>query len=60
MSVAFSPDSTFLISGLADNTLRIKIDQIGEAVGISLTGHIGPIRSVFFSHLSVASLCPDI
>lgn len=49
MSVAFSHDNAFLVSGSVDKTVRVWNVQTGEAVGVSLTEHTGWIFAVAFS-----------
>ena len=40
-SVAFSPDGTRIVSGSADNTVRVWDAATGQPVGQPLTGHTG-------------------
>ena len=40
-SVAFSPDGTRIVSGSADNTVRLWDAATGQPVGNPLTGHTG-------------------
>lgn len=47
-AVAFSPDSRFLASGSADNSIRLwNVDT--EKHITTLIGHTGPIKSIKFS-----------
>ena len=48
LSVAFSPDSRFALSGSSDNTLRLWEVATGKELR-SFTGHMGFVTSVAFS-----------
>jgi len=48
-SVAFSPDSTRIVSGSYDQTIRIWDAVSGTPIGEPLQGHLGWIESVSFS-----------
>ncbi|MBD2629466.1 P-loop NTPase fold protein [Trichormus variabilis] len=48
-SVAFSPDSSMVVSGSDDNTVRLWDAKIGEAIGQPLSGHTYHVSSVAFS-----------
>jgi WD40 repeat protein len=47
-SVAFSPDGKTIVSGSADNTIRLW-DTTGKPIGQPLQGHQGEVCSVAFS-----------
>jgi WD40 repeat protein len=49
MSVAFSPDGTRIVSGSADNTLRLWDAQTGQPLGQPLKGHESWVMSIAFS-----------
>ena len=49
MAVAFSPDGTRLVSGSADNSLRIWDVATGQPIGAPLLGHTARVRAVAFS-----------
>ncbi len=49
-SVAFSPDSTRIVSGSADCTVRLWDAQRGQPLGVPLTGHSGTVTSARLSH----------
>ncbi|KAK4067355.1 hypothetical protein Purlil1_13886 [Purpureocillium lilacinum] len=49
MSVAFSNDSTLVVSGSADKAIRIWRTATGECIQ-TLEGHDSEVRSVAFSH----------
>ncbi len=48
-SVAFSPDGTRIVSGSADNTVRLWDAATGQPIGQPMTGHTGAVSSVAFS-----------
>ncbi len=48
-SVAFSPDGKRIVSGGADNTVRLWDAATGQPVGQPLTGHTESVSSVAFS-----------
>ena len=48
-SVAFSPDSKYIISGSGDKRIQIWNTNTGEPVAIPLVGHTEAVRSVAFS-----------
>ncbi|KZP17833.1 WD40 repeat-like protein [Athelia psychrophila] len=48
-AVAYSPDGTHIVSGSADNTIRIWDAETGEAVGEPLRGHTNEINCVAYS-----------
>jgi WD40 repeat protein len=48
-SVAFSPDGTRIVSGSADNTLRLWDARQGDVLGEPLRGHTSWVASVAFS-----------
>ncbi|MFE6924899.1 TIR domain-containing protein [Nocardia sp. NPDC057663] len=48
-SVAFSPDSTRLVSAASDNTIRLWNAATGSAEGTPLTGHAGSVMGIVFS-----------
>ena len=48
-SVAFSPDGKRIVSGSADNTLRLWDVETGKPIGEPLTGHRKEVDSVAFS-----------
>jgi WD40 repeat protein/serine/threonine protein kinase len=48
-SAAFSPDSTVLASGSADNSIILWDVGTGEPIGQRLSNHGGPVRRVTFS-----------
>ncbi|NEP29603.1 MAG: hypothetical protein F6K49_49780, partial [Moorea sp. SIO3I6] len=47
-SVAFSPDSQYIVSGGEDSTLRLW-DKNGNSIGLPFLGHKGSVISVAFS-----------
>jgi WD40 repeat protein len=47
--VAFSPDGQRLVSGSADNTLRLWDASSGKPIGDPLQGHTNWVRTVAFS-----------
>ncbi|MEA5449634.1 WD40 repeat domain-containing protein [Leptolyngbya sp. CCNP1308] len=48
-SVAFSPDSTRIVSGSADTTVRLWDSETGQPIGQPLQGHDEYVYSVAFS-----------
>ncbi len=48
-SVAFSPDGRRIVSGSADQTLRLWDAASGEPIGSPLQGHTNTVRSIAFS-----------
>ena len=48
ISVAFSPDGRYIVSGNSDNILRVW-DLKGNPIGQPFRGHQGPVNSVAFS-----------
>ena len=48
-SVAFSPDGTRIVSGSADNTVRLWNADTGQPIGQPITGHTDTVYSVAFS-----------
>ncbi|KIK55713.1 hypothetical protein GYMLUDRAFT_248521 [Collybiopsis luxurians FD-317 M1] len=48
-SVAYSPGGQYVVSGSADDTVRIWNAQTGVQVGKPLSGHIGTVTSVAYS-----------
>ena len=48
-SVAFSPDGRRIVSGGADNTVRVWDADTGQRIGQPLTGHTDGVTSVAFS-----------
>ncbi|WP_430232255.1 AAA family ATPase [Nitrosomonas communis] len=48
-SVAFSPDGRRVVSGSADNTLRLWDAESGQPIGQPLQGHTSSVLSVAFS-----------
>ncbi|PVF93396.1 WD40 repeat-like protein [Serendipita vermifera] len=48
-SVAFSPDSKYIVSGSGDNTVRVWDAETGNIVTAPFTGHKQPVTSVSFS-----------
>ena len=49
MSVAFSPDGTYIVSGSEDGMLRFWDTKTGKVIGDPLKGHKQKVRSVAFS-----------
>ncbi|KAF8598155.1 WD40 repeat-like protein, partial [Ceratobasidium sp. AG-I] len=49
-SVAYSHDSTRIVSGSGDNTIRIWDAHTGQMVGKPLEGHTRLVNSVAYSH----------
>src|ERR1700674_4338138 len=49
LSVAFSPDGLHIVSGLADQSIRVWNAGTGETAAGPFTGHTGSVRSVAFS-----------
>ncbi|KAG2340650.1 WD40 repeat-like protein [Suillus weaverae] len=49
LSVSFSPDSTRIVTGLADKTVRLWDAATGHPVGEPLRGHTDCVNSVSFS-----------
>ena len=47
-SVAFSPDGQRIVSGSADNTVRLWDADTGQPIGDPLTGHTDAVESVAF------------
>ena len=47
--VAYSPDGSRVVSGSADNTLRLWDAVTGASIGGPMNGHTGPVYSVAFS-----------
>ncbi|KAG8773140.1 hypothetical protein FRC12_002700 [Ceratobasidium sp. 428] len=48
-SVAYSPDSAYIVSGSEDHTIRIWDARTGRLVGKPLEGHTSPVYSVAYS-----------
>ena len=61
MSIVYSPDGHYIISGSRDKTIRIWDAETGSAVGMPLEGHTGTVCSVACSPdgRHIASGCPD-
>ena len=49
ISVAYSPDGSYIISGSNDRTIRIWDAKTGASVGKPLEGHTDSVRSVAYS-----------
>jgi WD40 repeat protein len=48
-SVAFSPDSQWIVSGSSDQTLRLWNADTGQQIGQPFTGHTDKVNGVAFS-----------
>ncbi|KIP01359.1 hypothetical protein PHLGIDRAFT_362333, partial [Phlebiopsis gigantea 11061_1 CR5-6] len=48
--VVYSPESTYIISGSEDRTIRLWDAATGQPIGEPLQGHEGYVFSVAFSH----------
>ena len=49
ITVAFSPDGRYIVSGSSDMTIRLWDAQTGDQVGSPLQGHTSFVNSVAFS-----------
>ena len=49
LSVAFSPDGKYIVSGSHDGKIHLLDAQMGWQIGNLLQGHTGPVMSVAFS-----------
>ncbi|KAG8742417.1 POC1 centriolar protein A [Ceratobasidium sp. 414] len=49
LSVAYSPDGAYIVSGSSDSTIRIWDAHTGQPVGRPLKGHTHPVTSVAYS-----------